>query len=78
MEKQEISEAELMRLADAMAQKLPELDCPEHCDCGWRYQYIELSAQLYQEEWEWACFSAVLLQYQAGRKRQNSGYGPPK
>jgi hypothetical protein len=72
MEKQEITEEDLVRLANAMAQKLPELDCPECCDCGWAYQYVERSAQLYREEWEWACLSCVLVQYQVARKRQHS------
>lgn len=72
MEEHEITLDDLERLAMAMAQKIPEIDCPECCDCGWTYQYVELSARLYQEEWEWACLSASIVRYrlarQAGKK----------
>jgi hypothetical protein len=72
MEKLEVTEEDLMRLAHAMAQKLPDLECPECCDCGWKYQYVELSARFYREEWEWACLSGVLVQYQLKKRRQNT------
>jgi hypothetical protein len=70
MDGQPITMEDLERLALAMAQALPDLDCPECCDCGVVYQYFERSAELYREEWEWACFANTLIRYQASRKGQ--------
>lgn len=60
MEKHEITVQDLERLAEAMAQRITDLDCPECCDCGPVYQYMELSVALYQEEWEWALLAHTL------------------
>ncbi|MGV3742901.1 MAG: hypothetical protein ACO1NO_11390 [Burkholderiaceae bacterium] len=70
MNGQEITVEDLERMALMMAQAIPELDCPECCDCGIVYQYLERSAELYREEWEWACLANVLIRYQAVRRRQ--------
>ena len=61
---------ELERLAYAMARAIPDLDCPECCDCGWTYQYMEVSAQWYREEWEWACLANTLIYYRNKKKLQ--------
>ena len=63
LESDEVSMEELERLANAMVRAIPDLDCPECCDCGWRYQFMEKSAQWYQEEWEWACLANTLIYY---------------
>jgi hypothetical protein len=68
MEEREITLDDLKRMAMAMAQKIPEIDCPECCDCGWTYQYVELSAGLYQDEWEWACLSDTIVRYRLARQ----------
>lgn len=62
MEKHEITLQDLERMAAEMAAAIPELECPECCEQGWKYQYVELSARLYQDEWEWARLAAILLQ----------------
>jgi hypothetical protein len=67
---QQINLEELERLAFAMAQAIPDLDCPDCCECGVVYQYVERSAELYREEWEWACFATTLIHCQASRKQQ--------
>ena len=72
MEGTEPTVEELERLANAMAQALHNLECPECCDCGWRYQYVELSSGLYQDEWEWACLGNAIVQYQRSRKSAKS------
>jgi hypothetical protein len=70
VDKQQIDMEDLERLAFAMAQAIPELDCPECCDCGVVYQYVERSAEWYREEWEWACFAVALIRCQENRKQQ--------
>ncbi|WP_334190817.1 hypothetical protein [Noviherbaspirillum sp.] len=60
MDKHEITIEDLERLAEAMARHIPDLDCPECCDCGPVYQYMELSVGLYQEEWEWALLAHTI------------------
>ena len=67
MNGQEVSREDLERLAFAMAQAIPELECPECCDCGVVYQYVERSAALYREEWEWACLATLLIRSRSGR-----------
>lgn len=70
MDRQEVTQEELERMALAMVQALPELDCPECCDCGVVYQYLERSAEVYREEWEWACLANTLIRYQSSRRQQ--------
>ncbi|GAB3538203.1 hypothetical protein GCM10027343_03370 [Noviherbaspirillum agri] len=65
--KQEVSMDDLERMAAAMAQAIPTLECPEQCECTWVYHYMERSAQLYQEELEWACFVQELIRYRQTR-----------
>jgi hypothetical protein len=72
MDGQQITMEDLERLAYAMAQAIPDLDCPECCDCGVVYQYVERSAQVYREEWEWACLVNLLIHYRTSRTRQAS------
>jgi hypothetical protein len=67
MEKREITEDVLERLAASMAQAIPDLECPERCDCGWVYRYVELSAEFYREEWEWACLAYAMVCCRAAR-----------
>jgi hypothetical protein len=74
MEKLEITEEVLERLAASMAQAIPDLECPERCDCGWVYRYVELSAKFYREEWEWACLAYAIVRYRVARKSEK--YGP--
>ncbi|WP_147376875.1 hypothetical protein [Noviherbaspirillum saxi] len=73
MEKHEISIEDLERLAANMAQRIPDLECPECCDDGWVHQYVELSAQLYQDEWEWSCLALAFTQYRLTKNNGNSG-----
>lgn len=70
MNGQQITMEDLERLAFVMAQAIPDLDCPECCDCGFTYQYVERSAEIYREEWEWACLANLIIYHQANRKRQ--------
>lgn len=65
MEQQEMSLEQLEQMALLMAQAIPDLDCPECCECGWVYHYVERSALVYQEEHEWACLYRALLVYRA-------------
>lgn len=60
----EIPLEELQLLVAALVQLLPTLECPDCCDQGHRYQYLELSATLYRDEWEWAQLTSALLQHQ--------------
>jgi hypothetical protein len=53
MDKQALTEKELEQLAYMMALALKDLDCPD-C-CGPVHAFIEMGAQRYREEWEWAC-----------------------
>ena len=69
MDKQEITLEDLEQLAAAMARALPELDCPECCDQGWKYEYVEKSAALFQEEWEWHCLYHAILRYRRERMK---------
>jgi hypothetical protein len=73
MEKHEITLEDLERMATAMAHAIPDLECPECCTVELRHHYVELSAALYQDEWEWACFATALAQYRAQRKANGSG-----
>lgn len=70
MDRQEVTQEDLERMALAMAQAIPELDCPECCECGVVYQYLEQSAEVYREEWEWACLAHTLIGYQSSRRLQ--------
>jgi hypothetical protein len=70
MDGRQVTMEDLERLAFAMAQRIPELDCPDCCDCGAVYQYCESSAELYREEWEWACLANVMIRFQAARRQQ--------
>ncbi|HYD60939.1 MAG TPA: hypothetical protein VEC35_11320 [Noviherbaspirillum sp.] len=63
MENQEITLQDLERFAAELAQAIPDLDCPECCDAGWKYQYMETSAALYREEWEWHCLVVAMQNY---------------
>jgi hypothetical protein len=69
MEQQQLSQEELERLAAAMAQAIPDLECPDCCDCDGTYWYVERSAELYQEEWEWACLATTLVRCRARARR---------
>jgi hypothetical protein len=68
MSKPEISMQELEQLAARMAAAIPDLDCPECCECTWKYHYIEGSAQMYQEEWEWAILVGTIHHYHRKKK----------
>jgi hypothetical protein len=70
MDRQQITMEDLERLALTMAEAIPNLECPECCDCGVVYQYVERSAELYREEWEWACLANGIIYYQANRQQQ--------
>ena len=63
MDEPEIPHEQLLRTVEVMVRLLPTLDCPECCDQGHRYQYVELSASFYRDEWEWAQLSTALLRY---------------
>lgn len=68
MDKQEITLEDLERLAAAMAYHMQDLECPECCDCGPVYQYLEMSAEMYREEREWACLAGVLVLLRQNRR----------
>lgn len=61
MKEQEVTYEDLERLAAAMAHHMQDLECPECCDCGVVYQYLEASAEIFREEREWACLAGVLV-----------------
>lgn len=63
MEKREVTLEDLERLAAAMAAAIPDLECPDSCVPDWRFEYIEKSAALYQEEREWAMLHQALIEY---------------
>ncbi|WP_194726549.1 hypothetical protein [Noviherbaspirillum malthae] len=69
MDKDEVSMEDLMRYTAAMAQAIPDLDCPECCECGWTYHYIERSAEVFREEMEWAVLVQTMVLY---RRRQGA------
>ena len=69
MEKKEITLEDLERYAERMARAIPELSCPEQCEQGWKFQYVEMSAELYREEWEWHCFATTLQLYRNKKKK---------
>lgn len=69
-DRHEVSMEDLERMAYRMAQAIPELECPDQCECTWVYHYIERSADLYREEYEWACFAQVLVEYRQRRGGQ--------
>lgn len=71
MDGQQITKEDLERMALVMAQAIPDLDCPECCDCGVVYQYVERSSEIYREEWEWACLANLLIHYRHSRMRQS-------
>ncbi|GIZ50363.1 hypothetical protein [Noviherbaspirillum aridicola] len=68
----EASDEQIEQMAALMAQAIPELDCPECCDCGWVFQYVERSAQVYQEEYEWALLFQTLLVRRARQRQSGS------
>ena len=72
MEKHEITLEDLEKMTTAMAHAIPDLDCPECCTFELRHHYVELSAALYQDEWEWACFATALVQYKEWKKANGS------
>ena len=72
MDKQEISLEELERFAAEMARAVPDLDCPECCEQGWKYRYVEMSATLFREEWEWHCLARVIEGYRTRKQRDGS------
>lgn len=65
----ELTNEQLEQMAALMAQAIPDLECPECCECGWTFHYIERSAQLYQEEYEWAVLFQALLMRRTKRSR---------
>jgi len=73
MEKHEITMEDLEKMAASMAQALPDLECPERCIVDCRHKYVELSAALYRDEWEWSYFAAVLVHYREQRKSGGGG-----
>ena len=46
-------------MALRMAEALRNLDCPEQC--GPIHGFIEVGAQVYREELEWAYFAVLLI-----------------
>ena len=58
----EVQREDLERMVALMVALLPTLDCPECCDQGHRYKYVELSAAFYRDEWEVACLATALMQ----------------
>ncbi|HZW13141.1 MAG TPA: hypothetical protein VFF81_08125 [Noviherbaspirillum sp.] len=73
--RQEPDMDELERMVAMMAKAIPDLDCPEQCECTWVYHYMERSAQLYREELEWACLAEALIKYRQSRGKGNPGSG---
>ena len=69
MDKQEMPLEQLEQLAALMAQSMQTIDCPDCCDCGPVYQYMELSARLYQDEWEWSMLAHTLVYTCQSRKQ---------
>lgn len=72
MATQKVELEQLEQMAALMAQAIPDLDCPECCEYGWKYQYIEHSAELYQEQYEWAVLFRV-ISLRRIQKRQQPG-----
>lgn len=66
-----LSQKDLEEMVALMLQALPTLECAACCDLGYKYQYVELSAQLFREEWEWACFHFAILEHR--QRRSTSG-----
>lgn len=62
-DRQEAGMEDLERMAARMAQAIPELECPEQCELGSAYYYVERCTVLYQDEYEWACLVRALLHY---------------
>jgi hypothetical protein len=75
MDKQEITLEQLEQLAAALAAAIPDVECPEQCECGCVYQYMEVSAAFYREEWEWACLAHALVRYRAVSASRNKSSG---
>lgn len=67
MDHQEITAEDLERFAAAMAHAIPDLDCPDCCEQGWKYQYVEMSAAFYRDQWEWHCLLGAILRYRRAR-----------
>lgn len=68
MDRKEITPEDLERFAAAMANAIPDIDCPDCCEQGWKYQYVEMSAALYRDEWEWHCLLNAILRYRRAKK----------
>ena len=68
MDKSDVTLEDLERLAAAMAAAIPGLECAESCERDWKFEYIERSAALYQEELEWAVLHQALVEYRIVRK----------
>lgn len=64
---------DLDQLCAAMAQALPDLECPE-C-CGPIYECIESGSKIYLEEMYWAYFFSCI--HQTRQKRQKQISHPP-
>jgi hypothetical protein len=67
MDHQEITTEDLERFATAMADAIPDLDCPDCCEQGWKYQYVEMSAAIYRDQWEWHCLLSAILRHRRAR-----------
>ena len=68
MDHPEVTDEDLERLTAALAMAIPDLDCPECCEQGWKYRYVEMSAALYRDEWEWHCLFNAIVRYRHARK----------
>lgn len=68
MDHQEISPEDLERFAAELANAIPDLACPECCEQGWKYQYMEMSASFYRDQWEWHCLLNALIRYRRMKK----------
>ncbi|WP_151638403.1 hypothetical protein [Noviherbaspirillum aerium] len=75
MDKDEVSIEDLMRYTEAMVQAIPDLDCPECCECGWTYHYVERSAEVFRDEMEWAVLVQTMVFYSRRRKQGASNLG---
>jgi hypothetical protein len=71
MDKNEVVVIDLEQLAAAMALALPSLKCPE-C-CGPVYEFVEVGARFYQEEWEWACLANAIVNVRLARRARAGG-----
>lgn len=68
MDKQEITDEDLERFAAELARAIPDLDCPECCEQGWKYQYMEMSAEIYRDHLEWHCLMNAIIGHRQTKK----------